>query len=260
MTKEGGMKPARPAVVFFALLVIAVACAACGGATGAATDNVYQVSTLGALSSGVMAGDVTCAELVENGDSGIGTFNGLDGEMVVLNGQVFQIPVDGNPREASPDELTPFAVVKSFDASESVPVENISGYENLKAFIDGVLPSRNFVYAFLVEGAFDSMKTRSVPGQKPPYPTLQEVVEKQAVFDLGTVTGTMVGFFFPEFLAGVNQAGYHLHFLTEDRGAGGHVLDCSVKEASLKLDRAGGLEMELLDTAGFREADVRGSG
>ena len=50
------------------------------------SSEIYQTSTMGALLGGVYEGDVTIGELLRHGDFGLGTFNRLDGEMLVLDG------------------------------------------------------------------------------------------------------------------------------------------------------------------------------
>ncbi len=252
------MKMTRTLLISCLLVALLVGASSCGGASENAVEkeNVYQVSTLGALSGGVMAGDTTCGTLEENGDFGIGTFNGLDGEMVVLNGIVYQVPVSGVPRVVKPGVKTPFAEVKFFEPEKNATAEDLASLDALKAFVDSLLPSRNFVFAVRLDGTFSHVKARSVPKQKPPYPTLDQVVAEQTVFELDGVTGTMVGFFYPDYLSGVNQAGYHFHFLTGDRKAGGHVLDCSVDNTLLKLDQAEGLELEFPDSPDFEGATL----
>jgi acetolactate decarboxylase len=247
------------AIAILLLSVALVSCAAsCGGTTGSAAgaDSIYQVSTLGALSKGVMVGDTTCGQLVRHGNVGLGTFNAMDGEMVVLDGAVYQVPTSGVPRRMKPGERTPFAEVKFFETLKGWSVPKEANLDELKKNIDGQLPSRNYVYAIRLDGTFDHVKARSVPVQKPPFPTLEQVVAEQTVFELNSVKGTMIGFFYPDYLSGVNQAGYHFHFLTEDRKAGGHVLDCAVSGARAKLDQASGLEMVFPGTREFKNADM----
>lgn len=243
-------------VALLVLLVLAASAASCGGtAGGGGADSVYQVSTLGVLAKGVMVGNTTCGELVKHGNVGLGTFNAMDGEMVVLDGTVYQVPTSGVPRKMKPQELTPFAEVKFFETLKRWTVPKEANLDELKKDIDSQLPARNYVYAVRLDGTFDHVKARSAPVQKPPFPTLEQVVAEQVVFVLNNVKGTMVGFFYPDYLTGVNQAGYHFHFLTDDRKAGGHVLDCAVNSASAKVDQASGLEMVFPDTAEFKNAD-----
>ena len=47
---------------------------------------LYQVSTATALVEGIYQGAVRVATLREHGDLGLGTFENLDGEMVIVDG------------------------------------------------------------------------------------------------------------------------------------------------------------------------------
>src|SRR5580698_4362033 len=85
-------------------------------------NEVYQTSTMGALLDGVYDGDVTIRELLRHGNFGLGTFNGLDGEMLVLDGVCYQLRGDGSARVADPDQRTPFAVVTWFDPDGTLEV------------------------------------------------------------------------------------------------------------------------------------------
>ena len=49
-------------------------------------DVIYQVALLQSLAQGYFDGIITVGELREHGDTGIGTFEGVNGEMIVLDG------------------------------------------------------------------------------------------------------------------------------------------------------------------------------
>ena len=65
---------------------------------------------------------------------------------------------------------TPFAVVTFFAPDETVMLDTADNYTQLKTHLNDLLPSQNVFYAIKVEGKFKYIKTRSVPGQKRPYP------------------------------------------------------------------------------------------
>ncbi len=200
-------------------------------------NTLFQVSAFNVFSAGNFAGDTTYAELAKHGDFGIGTLNGLNGEMFATGGKFYQIPSDGHPREISSSEEAPYATVTFFKSSLTFPVANLSSYSVLATKINSTLTNYNAIYAIKVHGFFDYAKTRSVTIQTKPYPTLTEAVKNQTVFNLASVEGTMVGFFFPNCMEGIDAAGYHLHFLTDDYTAGGHVLDCAVNNATVEIDQ-----------------------
>ncbi|MFW6113346.1 MAG: acetolactate decarboxylase, partial [Actinomycetota bacterium] len=219
-------------------------------------DVLYQVSTMEAVMVGVFDGDVTYAELEEHGDFGLGTFLGLDGEMVALDGEFYQVKADGEAWPVGGDAVAPFAMVTYFESDRDGRPDPGMDYDALKTYIDGMLPSDNLFYAIKVEGDFSYLEARSVPGQKKPYPPLEEVVEEQAVFEFEDVRGTMVGFRCPAYVGGINAPGYHMHFLTEERDAGGHVLELKLEDVTVSVDDTPELFMQLPRIEGFYRADL----
>ncbi len=198
---------------------------------------LYQISAFNVFSAGNFEGNTTYAELAKHGDFGIGTLNSLNGEMIALDGKFYQIPTDGAPRQIISSEKTPYATVTFFRSNRSFQVANITSYSQLTTDINSTLTNYNAIYAIKVHGFFDLAKTRSVSAQNEPYPTLTEAVKNQTVFVLNGVEGTAVGFYFPNCMDGVDVAGYHLHFLTDDHLSGGHLLECNIKNAIVEIDQ-----------------------
>lgn len=211
-------------------------CAPVWAQDGAPRDVLYQTSTIGALLQGVYDGPVTLGELRTHGDLGLGTVNALDGELVVLDGRCFTVDGAGAVHEQDASALTPFAAVTWFEADRTEALRDVPSFEALQAAIDALLPSRNLAHALRITGRFEYVKTRSVPRQEQPYPPLVEVTRDQPTFEFERVEGTLVGFRLPGFIAGVNVPGYHLHFLTEARDGGGHLLECRISNALVAID------------------------
>lgn len=207
-----------------AAAVVCIAAAGCSG-SGGDKDVLFQVSTLNALSGGIYDGETTFDELKKHGDFGIGTFNALDGEMVAIDGEFFQVKSDGLAYPVSAITKTPFSVVTFFEIDELVSLDKPMDMKQLQGYIDTLLPTKNIFYAVKIEGHFDYVKMRSVPPQKKPYVPLSEAVKGQTVFELKDIKGTVVGFRCPGYAGGFNLPGYHMHFITEGRNTGGHLLD-----------------------------------
>lgn len=199
-------------------------------------ETLSQVSTIGALIDGLYDGVISFGTLEKYGGFGIGTFDSLDGEMVGFGGDFYQVKVDGIAYPVSDNMTTPFAEVTFFDADIMQDSPQGLSYEQLQEYIDDILPTVNIFHAIKIEGTFSYMKTRSVPGQEKPYPPLADVIERQAVFEFNDVEGTMVGFRCPAYVTDINVPGYHLHFLTDSRDAGGHVLEFEVEDAVFSVD------------------------
>ncbi len=197
---------------------------------------IYQVSTIDALMEGEYDGLVPLRELSGHGDFGIGTFEALDGEMVVFNGTCYQVKGDGRAYVADPSVGIPFAAVTFFDTDIEIPVAGGSNFSEFTAALDRSLPSKSAFYAIRMDGVFPSMTVRSVDAQQEPYPRLAEALEFQKVYEHSNISGSLVGLYAPPNVGGLNVPGYHLHFISEDRSTGGHVLAFVAPEGAAELD------------------------
>jgi acetolactate decarboxylase len=216
---------------------------------------LFQTSTIDVLLDGNYDGDVSFDELGDRGDFGLGTLNALDGEMVALDGRFYQIKADGRAYPVDGWARTPFAVVTAFEPDASRTLTTPMDFGALCGYLDRVLGREPGCCAIRVDGHFDRVKTRSVPRQRKPYPPLVEVVESQPTFELREVPGSLVGFRFPYYAQGINVAGYHFHFITDDRHAGGHVLDCRLARGELRVDHEADLRLELPPGVGLPAPD-----
>jgi acetolactate decarboxylase len=206
---------------------------------------LFQSSTIGALLEGAYDGDLSFAELAEHGDLGLGTLNGLDGEMVALDGEFFRADVEGTVHRVAPAAKTPFAVVTRFEPTVEASVAGPLAHEELLAAIDDLAPAGAPSCAVRLDGSFELLRARSVPAQAPPYRPLTEVVADQHVFELRDLEGTMLGFRFPAWVEGIEVAGYHLHFISTDRTRGGHVLESRCGDLRVRIDPSDDLHVEL---------------
>ena len=226
------------------------------GAQAADRDTIYQTAPIDALMAGVYDGDYAIGDLKQHGDIGIGTLNALDGELVYVDGQMFQVRVDGKVCPVPDSVRTPLATVTWLDRDISLKAVSAASLAEFTCILDRVLPSSNLFYAVRADGEFDYVKTRSVPKQQKPYRPLVDVVKNQAVFEFQRVKGTLVGFRCPPFVKGINVPGYHFHFLTDDRKGGGHVLDLRVIGLDVALDPSDSIFMALPQGTDFQKADL----
>lgn len=239
-------------IILLSLIVLNYGCAHCQQQK----DTLYQLSTIDALLNAEYDGETDLESLKTHGDFGLGTFNNLDGEMLLLDGTFYQIKSDGKVYTASSDTKTPFACVTFFDEKEVFVLESGTNYAKFaKDSQLYFLP--NYFYAVKMEGTFRMIKARSVPAQKKPYPLLTEVVKTQPVFELRDVKGTLAGFFTPCFFKGINVTGLHLHFISDDRKSGGHVLDFEIADGFLKTDKTTNIFLSLPDSPEFSAIDFR---
>jgi acetolactate decarboxylase len=220
----------------------------CGGrAEGEAVgrdDELFQVGTLAGLAAGGYDGLATVADLVDHGDFGLGTFDGLDGEMIVLDGAAFQVPASGLAQQVDGTLTTPFAAVTTWDTDSRYEYAGATSCADLQTAVDQLI-DLDTPYAVKVTGQFSSLQTRSVDRQTSPYRPLADALAGQVEFTLGAVTATLVGFRLPDHMAESNAAGYHFHALTDARDAGGHVLDCRAVGVTVELDAIDSWQVEL---------------
>jgi len=218
----------------FVALVLALALSGCRSVS----NGITQVATIDALMAGVYDGHMSLAALREYGDFGIGTFEGMDGEMILLDGAFYRARADGRVYRPELSERTPFACVTKFVGDRKETIPGPAERKALEVRIDALVPEQNRFCAFRVHGEFNRVQVRSVPVQKKPYRPLAEVTKTQAVFDLAHVRGTLIGFRSPPFVKGLNIPGYHMHFLSDDHACGGHVLEVELGRGVLETDTA----------------------
>lgn len=210
--------------------------------TGCATapspwkETVTQVSTYEALKAGRYDGQMAVSNLLEYGDTGLGTYEGLNGEMVVVSGVVYQVTYDGAVAEAPLEVRVPFACVTWFEPDITVDSGSMT-YKVFQNAMNWKNKQPDYVQAVRIRGTFKKIKFRSVPEQQKPYPPLDSVVAAhQQTWEREGVEGVLVGFYFPPGFSALAPAGYHLHFLSSDRLAGGHVLDFELAVGRIEMD------------------------
>ncbi|MBX2872933.1 MAG: acetolactate decarboxylase [Saprospiraceae bacterium] len=206
-------------------------------------DLIYQVSTLDALMDGQYTGTVPYGRLHRYGNFGVGTFDHLDGEMIGLNGQFYQVKSDGRAYRVKGPMKTPFANITSFKADWRESLKDSINYQELTEHLLSKLPDPDKFYAIKIEGRFRHIKTRSVPRQQEPYPHLTEVIANQIVFEYEDIEGTMVGFHMPETVQGISTPGFHFHFISKDKSRGGHLLDCTTDRLKISIDYSDKLQI-----------------
>jgi len=215
---------------------------------------MFQVSTVTALVEGIYQGAVRVATLREHGDLGLGTFEGLDGEMVIVDGHFFQVRSDGSVREVDDNVLSPFAIITGFAAESAVTLNHCPDLAHLASQFDLLRHSNNVFFALRVDGKFEYVQTRAMcrtkEGVPPPYSI-------QPQFEFHDIAGTLVGFWSPEYVKTLNVPGYHLHFISTDRTHGGHLLQCRGRGLHLQIQREGNYHIALPETTDFLKADLR---
>lgn len=221
-----------------------------------ATGVLWQNMPVIALENSVFDGVDTVAEIRRHGNHGVGTWDQLNGEGLIVDGTFYQIQSDGTVHTPPDSAVMPWAAICEFEAESTIELASTLTYEELPAFLDPNLPTANCYYALRVEGRFDSVTTRSLPKQQKPYPPLAPIERTQPEFSFTEVEGIMVGFRSPPYVTNVSPPNYHLHFIKSDRSGGGHVLSFSVDEARLSMQRLATLTQAFPDYPEFNDANL----
>ncbi|MEZ4705577.1 MAG: acetolactate decarboxylase [Caldilineaceae bacterium] len=214
-------------------------------------DTLFQTSTLSALQAGAYDGELTIGQLKQHGDFGLGTFSALDGEMVMVDGALYRVDDRGVVHIVDDAATTPFAAVTFFEPDENEPLPAAFTCSQLQDYLDTHLPLQNVPYALRIAGEFSTLTVRSVPAQQKPYPALADALANQVVFAQQNISGALIGFRLPAYLAGANVAGYHFHFISDDRQVGGHVLDCATESVTVSADDITSIQIGLLPHVAF---------
>lgn len=226
------------------------------GMTGRTRPPVFISAPLAALVEGIYRADTTIGHLRSKGNLGIGTFNDLDGELVLLDGRVYCLRPQGDAEIIPDDVRTPFALAVEFAGDTEDHLAAPVGEADFEHALLDLVPSHNLMYAFRIDGHFDRVRARSVPKQSN-YLPLAEIAKLQTVFEFNGVDGTIVGFYTPSFLSGVHLAGFHLHFITADRTRGGHLLGAAPHDISIRVQHASAIELGLPMTLDFLTMERR---
>ena len=224
--------------------------------TNPATDFMYQYSIIDALLAGVFDGNLTLGQLKAKGDFGIGTFNRVDGELIVDQGTVYKVSSDGSIHEMPDTDSTSIAFVKFFKADSTFTIKGTTTLDQLEKDLMAVLPA-NELYAIRMKGDFPKLTARAPGAAKKPYPSLKDhLAKEQYLFNLTNTHGVVIGFLLPGYLAKVNVPGFHFHYLTDDHKAGGHIFDFTTNNLTVEIDKIQGYSVELNTNADFDKVSL----
>ena len=213
-----------------------------------------QVGTLNSLMMGDYYGEITVGELLKNGDLGIGTYEGLDGEAIFYNGVAYDSRADGKTYVMDKENKVPFATIAKFDDKVKENIISFNDIEELKKELEKTLPSKNFFYIIKIEGLFD-VRIRSCFKQDEPYEPLYKVAKDQREYDFKE-DGYVIGVYCPNYVQGMNLPGWHIHFLSKDFFHGGHILKLKGDNVSYKINEINEWNVILPHTKGFESWDL----
>ena len=216
--------------------------------------SLFLCAPVSALDDGVYRQRIPLRTIREHGDFAAGTFDDLDGELVILDGRAYQLTAGGHVNQVGDDATTPFACVTYFEPISHDDLPGETDWEEFRAWIMDLLPSPNLVYALRIEGGFAEV---TLDARTPPpsaVPGLEPKAEKDGAtgaVTLADVEGVLAGFFTPGYLRSLNRPGLHLNFLSGDRARGGHMLSCRPRGVRAQVQFLTGVELGLPIRLGY---------
>lgn len=226
-------------------------------------NKMFQVSTLQALALGYSRAVVNVSELMRHGNIGLGTFEDVNGEMIVLDGHCYRADENGEVSEADGRTGVPFSSVTIFSEDMFCEIDSAGSIDKLKELLDLRIEEKfglNSMHIVRIDGSFARVCARSESGYRAHHVTLKEALsETQRDFYFNDISGTLVCVYYPDYMGGINASGWHLHFISEDRKAGGHVFDLSMEKGTAYFDKITNIEIILPSEPAFDTYALKGA-
>ncbi len=211
------------------------------------TNKMFQVSTLQALSLGYTRAVIPVSDFLNHGNLGLGTFEGVDGEMIVIDGQCYQADKYGKVCLADPETGVSFAVIADCGRDKRIRLASCVSVEDLKEQLNHLIDDAfelNSMHVVRIDGCFDKIAARSESGSITNHVELKDILAgRQSDFSFIQTEGSLVALRFPDYMDGINAAGWHFHYISDDRTKGGHVFDLSFKKADAFVETINRIEL-----------------
>lgn len=220
------------------------------------SDLFYHYSIWYAFVNKIYDGDLTVGAAKQKGDIGLGSYDRLAGELIMLDGVAYRASEDGKVSVAKDEDKIVYLNTTFFDAEQSFKIERANSYEDLRSQINPQLPSQNLFYAFKIHGQFKKMKCGGLREQKPPFTEgLDVLIPNRPIFEREDFSGTMVGFWCPKYIGDINVEAYHLHFVSDDKSFAGHVMEFEAEKLEVSIDYISQYQFEVPTSEQFLKGE-----
>jgi acetolactate decarboxylase len=221
-------------------------------------DMIFHYSVLKALDNGVLESNMNAGGVKKHGDFGLGTFNKLNGEMIILDHVVYRVTPEGKVIQPDDETLIPYAIITFYHQDDTISITGEINYTELKANVDRRIPSRNLFYAFRIRGEFEYIKCGGAGMQEKPFnKSLVQILADRPIYEGRNIRGTLVGFWCPAYIGDINTTGFHLHFISDDKTLGGHLMEFTARSLEIGYNAKSAYKIMLPDTDEFRKAAFR---
>lgn len=210
---------------------------------------MFQVSTLQSLALGYTRAVMTVGELMQHGETGLGTFEDVNGEMIVIDRKCYRAMDDGRVTEAGDERGVPFASVAYMDNCQEFELSGDYTMESLKAELNNRIEEDfglNSMHVIQIHGTFEKIYARSELPYRAHHVTLKDMLDiTQTSFEFSNIRGSLVGVYYPDYMDGINAAGWHLHFVNDERNKGGHVYEIKMTSGKVRLAKKTRIDIQL---------------
>jgi acetolactate decarboxylase len=221
-------------------------------------NHLFTVGVGAGLIGGLYDGYYPVGSLKQHGNFGLGAPDKLDGEVVVFRGKIYQTRYTGKTFVADDRQLTPFAMVHFFQPDKKIIARKAIDKQLLFQYLDSLLTNVNGLYAIHISGKFSYIKTRAFPPVKAhDHTPLAAMLPLQHFFEFNNVQGDLVGYRLPSFMDNTNISGYHFHFLSEQKDAGGHIIDLKTDSITIEIDVLDSYTIQVPATSEFEQFDFK---
>ena len=224
---------------------------------------LVQICTLQALLLGYTKGVISIRDLLKFGDIGLGTFENVDGEMIIVDGKCYKALSNGDVLIPDGKETTPFACITQNRADKTFSIENIHDIDQLKSLLNNKVDEvfgLNFMQIVRIDGFFPLVDARSEDGYVSAHLELKNILKQtQKDFCFKNIEGTLVCLYFPDYMDGINLPGWHFHFISKDRSKGGHVFRVECQKGDAILTKVSSLEIQLPESPAFDTYELKES-
>lgn len=236
------------------LLLMSNSFAASSAATGVSipSTSLYQLGNASALFSGLVEGNQNLKSLMTKGNFGLGTFNDIDGELVAVDGKFFKIGQKGVTTPVESNWKSPFVELVKFKNSNTVNITNAASYDKLKQQLATQIDNKNIPYAIKISGTFDFIKLRSRSPRKST--DNSNIVEE--IYTANDIKGTLVGYWFPDYLLSLTVPAFHFHFIADDHKLSGHVLEVKSTNVRVAMNKISQIEMAFPQSTAYKEMKI----
>jgi len=211
----------------------------------------FQAGLIIGIQQGVYEGDVDFKRLEQHGDTGLGTLNGVDGEMIAIDNDFYHIDSAGAIKKIDPVTLTPFSIVTKFNPTLSFMIAKITSLDELTILLDTHIPTPNIFYMMRIDAELDWIK---IDGENCKMRPAKPLIPRSSEFT--HLAGSLIVTRCPDYSAAFTIPGYHYHFIDSTKTRGGHVADLKIKTASVKMTFMRRFSMVLFNNKSFNSMEL----